>query len=371
MTRCSGVGSEGVFLKSMMEQLLVGQSARAQDVRVATGSARLVLGADGRDDAAILGVTGDVDLVVASDYVRGPKFRLYELGLLAPYDLGYYLAIANLSDIAAMGAQPLGLLTVIRYPPDMAEAEFLEVVSGIRDACSACSTQNIGGDIGTAERLILSGTAIGIASKSSSLLRSGVSPGDRLFITRPTGRAGAALSYFSQRESLGQRLSHEDEAALLLSWRRPSARLAEGSALAQSASASIDTSDGLHAAVSELAARSGVGFRITREAVPIDPVVQRYAEVVGTDALSITFSGSVDFELAFTVPDRLLGHFRAAYRDAGLTAWEIGIATAEEALALVTPAGDQDLPGVPWSQQPLVVDAPSSGPADSFLENSV
>jgi hypothetical protein len=62
----------------------------------------LLLGADGRDDCAIYGIRGDVDMVIGTDYVRGPKFTMYELGLLSVYDLGYYLVMANLSDIAGM-----------------------------------------------------------------------------------------------------------------------------------------------------------------------------------------------------------------------------------------------------------------------------
>lgn len=56
--------------------------------------------------------------------MRGPKFRLFEAGYLDEYDLGYYLAAANFSDIAAMGATPIGLLTVVRYPPDMSDDVF-------------------------------------------------------------------------------------------------------------------------------------------------------------------------------------------------------------------------------------------------------
>src|SRR3954463_2553220 len=78
---------------------------------------RLTAGADTQDDCAVFSFHGNQQLVVGSDYVRGPKFRLYEYGLLTEYDLGYYLAAANISDVAAMGAHPIGLLSVIRYPP--------------------------------------------------------------------------------------------------------------------------------------------------------------------------------------------------------------------------------------------------------------
>src|ERR1700677_1411344 len=74
--------------------------------------ARLIAGALAQDDCAIFQLRGDQDLVLGSDYVRGSKFHLYELGYLSNFDIGYYLAMANFSDIAAMGAQPIALLSV-------------------------------------------------------------------------------------------------------------------------------------------------------------------------------------------------------------------------------------------------------------------
>jgi thiamine-monophosphate kinase len=72
--------------------------------------ARLTIGADRKDDCAAYDIYNPVTLVVGTDYVRGPKFALYELGLLSDFDIGYYVVAANVSDIAAMGARPA------RYP---------------------------------------------------------------------------------------------------------------------------------------------------------------------------------------------------------------------------------------------------------------
>lgn len=99
---------------------LFADQAKGWSTRLSEGEQTdLLVGADAQDDCAVFRIQGTQDLVLGSDYVRGPKFRLYELGYLNDYDIGYYLAMANFSDIAAMGAQPIALLSVIRYPRTM------------------------------------------------------------------------------------------------------------------------------------------------------------------------------------------------------------------------------------------------------------
>src|SRR5260370_17660659 len=72
--------------------------------------ALLAIGADAKDDCAAYDIDKPVTLVVGSDYVRGPKFALYEMGLLSNFDIGYYLVAANISDIAPTAPPPLALL---------------------------------------------------------------------------------------------------------------------------------------------------------------------------------------------------------------------------------------------------------------------
>lgn len=141
---------------------------------------RLDAGVLAQDDCAILQLHGEQDLVLGSDYVRGSEFRLYELGYLDNFDIGYYLAMANFSDVAAMGAQPIALLSVIRYPKDLPDKHFAAIVKGIRAGCLQVGARNVGGDIGTAERIILSGSAVGVIEPGAALKRSGADDGDIL-----------------------------------------------------------------------------------------------------------------------------------------------------------------------------------------------
>ncbi|WP_229907621.1 thiamine-phosphate kinase [Amycolatopsis oliviviridis] len=307
----------------------------------------LTTGADAQDDCAVFRLVGSHDLVVGSDYVRGPKFRLYEMGHLDEYDLGYYLVAANLSDIAAMGAKPIGLLSVVRYPTDMDDALFGFVMKGIRDACAAFGCLNVGGDIGGAERLILSASALGVCPAGSALLRSGAKPGDVVCLTAPTGPAGAAMAYL--------RAGSTDPAiesvlpSLLASWKRPVARVNEGLVLGASGAVTScqDTSDGLKATLESIAELSGVGMVVDEEAVPVPEAVAAVGTHVGVDPLGLVMGDSVDFELVFTIP-----RSRADELAESIDFHRIGVVTAAREVVLARPDGSRTaLPGKAWRHQ--------------------
>jgi len=309
----------------------------------------LIAGVDAQDDCAVFRFHGDHELVVGSDYVRGPKFRLYEMGYLDEYDLGYYLVAANLSDIAAMGARPIGLLSVVRYPPDMTDEVFRRVLEGIRDACAFAGCLNVGGDIGGAERLILSASALGVCPAGGSLLRTGAKPGDAICLTAPTGFAGAAMAYL--RAGIpDDRIDEEYLETLLASWRRPEARVASGLALSGSGvvTSCQDTSDGLKAALEGVAQAGSVGVEVYERKLPVPAAVTAVAEHLDLDPLAIVLGDSVDFELVFTVPaDRLDALTRR------LDFSEIGVVTEDRNVVLVREDGTRaGLPGKAWRHAP-------------------
>ncbi len=319
------------------------------------GPADLVLrlGAADADDCAVISCQGDFDLVVGTDYVRGPKFMLHELGYLSLYDLGYYLVAANLSDVAAMGASPLGVLTVVRYPPGMTDAEFTEVMTGIRDSAAAHGTLNIGGDIGGAERLILSATALGAAPVGRAMTRSNGSAGDVLYVTGPVGDAGAAVLYFSKLKPAGKSLDDDVEAELLRPWRRPQARLGAGAALARQdlATACQDISDGLRATVDELAAASHVGAEVNLADVPIGRGARAVADLLDVDPCALAMSASVDFELLFCSPPDRCADVDAALAEAGVHPVAIGRLVVDPHIVGIRDGVPVPLPGVAWRHQ--------------------
>ncbi|AIG76359.1 Hypothetical protein AJAP_17455 [Amycolatopsis japonica] len=311
------------------------------------GRVELTAGADAQDDCAVFRLAGEHDLVVGTDYVRGPKFRLYEMGHLDEYDLGYYLVAANLSDIAAMGAKPIGLLSVVRYPAGMDDALFGLVMRGIRDACAAFGCLNVGGDIGGAERLILSASALGVCPAGRALLRSGAKPGDVVCLTAPTGPAGAAMAYL--RSGVPDLVIDSLVPSLLSAWKRPVARVDEGLALGASGmvTSCLDTSDGLKAALLSIAESSGVGIEVDERSIPVPKAVAAVAAHVGVEPLSLVMGDSVDFELVFTVPSARVDDLAEA-----VSFHRIGVVTERTEVVMTGYDGERaDLPGEAWRHQ--------------------
>lgn len=300
---------------------------------------RLEGGAERADDAAWLRITGDLELVFASDYVRGTEFLLFTLGVLDFYDIGYYLAAANISDLAAMGAQPIAMTSVVRYPRSLPDSEFFDILRGIRDCCENFGSQNVGGDIGTAERVILSASAVGMVQPSKTLTRSGAKPGDRVLLSAATGVALAAMIYFDGKMKYGWELSTFHEDRLATAWKRVQPEVQLGMALSASGigTSCQDTSDGLRATIEQLEAASRVRVSVDLERVPIDDSVRVVAELAGLPVMDIVFGGSVDFRLLFTVAPHNLSLVPS-------TASVIGTVTDG------SPPGPA-LPGFTWSHQ--------------------
>jgi thiamine-monophosphate kinase len=189
------------------------------------------------NDAALL----DDGLVVTQDaLLEGVHFTFDRISWR---DLGYRAAAVNLSDLAASGATPDGLLVSLGTPGDTALASVLELYEGIVEA----GVDVIGGDTTAADAVYLSVTALGHSERVPG--RAGAVPGDLLVVTGPLGAAGAAF----RRGELT----------------RPPIRLDEGRALASQAHALIDISDGIARDAAHVAERSGCRLVIDLERVPL------------------------------------------------------------------------------------------------------
>lgn len=309
---------------------------------------KLLAGVAAQDDCAAYELTGKQILVFGSDYVRGPKFSLYERSHLSNYDIGWYLAGANLSDIAAMGAQPIGLLSVIRYPKDLDDSEFTEILAGIRDCCASVGAANVGGDIGTAERIILSASAFGSTEPDGLLLRSGARPGQIVVVSGPTGIAGSAMQFFASDDRDPD--SAPDIAPGLNRWRRVAPRTSHGRLFSRlsGVTACVDTSDGLAGALGALCAASNVGVDIYAESVPLDPVVLKASDELAATPLELAFGDSVDFELVATVDADTLDQLVREAQMLALPLFAIGEVTATGQASLVAHGQRAALPGAPW-----------------------
>ncbi|WP_040742561.1 thiamine-phosphate kinase [Nocardia tenerifensis] len=309
-------------------------------------TAELLLGAGAQDDCAAFRLEGSHVLVTGSDYVRGPKFSLYEKGFLTNYDIGWYLAGANISDVAAMGAIPLGLLSVVRYPKDLPDSDFTELMEGIRDGARAVGALNVGGDIGSAERIILSASAFGVVEPAGLLTRTGAREGQLLCVTGPTGLAGSAMKLANN----GEDVARDEYSALLGKWRRVSPRVAHGRIFAGNpgVTSCIDTSDGLKGAVEALAHASEVSIVVEEGRLPIADSVRRAADRLSCDVLDLVFGDSVDFELVATVDPAAVDAVSEQCGAAGLDLDVIGRVEAGQGVGLRRGAVTTDVPGASW-----------------------
>lgn len=166
------------------------------------------------DDSAVLGLDGD--LVVTSDtMIEGPDFRLAWHGSPAAgsgFDLGWKLAATNLSDIAAMGAAPIGLTVSIACPKHTS-LDLLEGISrGLDAACAklAPGCGVVGGDLGTSPVLIAAVTALGDMQGRPPVLRSGARPGDTVAYCGDLGLAGLGLSLLFREISDAEGVARSD-----------------------------------------------------------------------------------------------------------------------------------------------------------------
>jgi thiamine-monophosphate kinase len=212
-------------------------------------------------DAAQIG-----GLVVTQDaLVEGVHFRF---DLLSWRELGFRAAAANLSDLAASGAEPLALIVALGVPGAARVGDVVELYEGLTEP----GVPVRGGDTTRARSVFLSVTALGRAERVPG--RAGARPGDHVVLTGPLGAAGAAF-----RDG---RLA------------RPPLRLEEGQRLAQVATAMIDVSDGLATDAAHIARRSGCRVAIELERVPLAP---------GATLEDIGFGE--DYELLAAMPDAL------------------------------------------------------------------
>lgn len=257
------------------------------------------------DDAAIIAPPRSRELVLTTDLlVEGVHFDLRTTSI---EDVGYKAAIANLSDIAAMGARPEYALVSIALPATWTAPQVLRLYRGITGACRPYGVALIGGDTSASrDGLFLNLTVTGSVPAGAALTRSGARPGDLLYVTGTLGDslAGLALLSRSRNRNVTRLMTSRDRQFLLARHRRPIAHPRLGQALSahRLASAAIDVSDGLSGDLRHLCEQSRVGAEIEASALPLSPALLAYARSAGADPVTLALQGGEDYELLFAVP---------------------------------------------------------------------
>ena len=247
------------------------------------------------DDAAVLRMRSDRELVISVDtFNAGIHFPMET----PPHAIGYKALAVNLSDLAAMGAEPAWFTLAVSMP--MADKAWVsEFTRGIHELAQQHGIFLIGGDT-TRGALSITIQVMGLAEPGKALLRSGAQPGDLICVSGTLGDAAAGLAVVQQRLVL------EEEAAAFCLQRLnyPTPRLALGKVLRGRATACMDISDGLLADLGHMLKASGVGARLQHALLPCSPALA----MLGLEQrLDFAFRGGDDYELLFTLPKALLG----------------------------------------------------------------
>lgn len=284
------------------------------------------------DDGAILALNPQKSLVVTTDVlVENVHFSDRTT---SPEDIGWRAAAANLSDLAAMGATPVGLTVGLSLHGDI-ELDWLDrLYQGLTACTSTYNTAIVGGDVCRSPVVSLAITAFGQVAPQKAIRRHTASPGDAIVVTGYHGSARAGLELLLQNENPPD-LTAVQRQTLINPHRRPKPRLDVlpplYALLGQGSCAGMDSSDGLADAVIQVCRESQVGAILKAEAIPIAPELQSW---VGSDtALDWALYGGEDFELLLCLPPDLATEL---VRQLGGNAAIVGTITGDRAVQLKT-----------------------------------
>jgi thiamine-monophosphate kinase len=241
------------------------------------------------DDAAVFDAPAEPLVWSIDAAVEGVHFERRWLGA---EDIGYRATMAALSDLAAMGARPLGVLAALILPPTIDDAFVDGLARGQRRAADALSTAVVGGNLSRGGELSVTTAVLGTSERP--LRRDGAMVGDRVWLAGPVGLARVGL------EGLLRGAQSTPEA--LAAFRGPVARIEAGLDAARVASSAIDVSDGLALDAARVAEASGVAIAFEPTAL-VDDTLEQAARSLGLDALEVALEGGEDYALLVTTPE--------------------------------------------------------------------
>jgi thiamine-monophosphate kinase len=257
------------------------------------------------DDAAVIAASTTEWWHVTTDLLaEGVHF---DLRTASPKSIGYRAAMANLSDIAAMGAAPRFLLISLAIPSSLKQPQILELYAGLMEACREHGVVLIGGDTSaSASGLFINITLMGTTPVRRALFRKGARIGDGVYVTGTLGDSLAGLQILRGRPSTRRRrpdLRAVDHRFLIQRHLHPTARIAEGRWLNRHgwATAAMDISDGLSGDIRHICVESRVGAELDAALLPVSAACRAYAECRGFDPTELALAGGEDYELLFTV----------------------------------------------------------------------
>lgn len=274
------------------------------------------------DDAALLDAPAGRMLVLAADaMVAGVHFLPDD----PPDTIGRKLLRVNLSDLAAMGAEPLGYLMTTALPPDMTPDWLDEFARGLKEDQRTYGCGLLGGDtVSTPGPLTLSLTVVGSVVPGRALTRAGARLGDAVWVSGTIGDGALGLLALTDRLP---GLAQAQRETLADRYRLPRPRLPLGRRLSGIATACLDVSDGLVQDLGHLCRAAGLSAELDAEAVPLSAAA-RAAVAADPALLARCLTGGDDYELVFTAPAAAASALAGIAAESGIPVARIGRMTA-------------------------------------------
>ncbi|MBI3112653.1 MAG: thiamine-monophosphate kinase [Ignavibacteriales bacterium] len=283
-------------------------------------------------DAELLNI-GGVQLAVTADTL----VEEIHSGLYAdPFLIGWMTVMVSMSDLAAVGAEPLGILISETLPHHLEEDQVAKVHQGIEMACEACATYVLGGDTNSGLEWSMTGAAIGIVRGQRKLQRIGARAGDILYVTGSLGRGNAFAAE--------QLLVGHDKVASAMSF-RATAKLREGRLFALFASSCMDTSDGLFATLDQLMRLNEIGFLFDQNwTALLDRESCDAARQLAIEDWMLLAGWHGEYELVFTIPASEETDFLHAVEESHVSVFRLGRVIKEAKIVLPLYGANQEFP---------------------------
>ena len=274
------------------------------------------------DDAALVAPPPGCEIVVTTDaLVAGVHFFPND----APGRIAAKALRDNLSDLAAKGTEPLGFLLALALPREASEQWLAAFAKGLGEEARAFACPLLGGDtVGTTGPLTISITALGSVPAGAMIKRTGVRPGDAIYVSGTIGDAAFGLGL--RRSKLGVKVGMAGRATLVGRYMLPQPRLALGLAARGLAHAGMDVSDGLIGDLSKMLRVSSVSAHVDLRRVPLSQPAKE-AIKAAPKLFEAAVTGGDDYELLLAVPPQASAAFQDAAGAAGVRVAHIGVAT--------------------------------------------
>lgn len=290
------------------------------------------------DDAAILAHPPSTHLIISTDLLVEDIHFSKQTSTF--YDIGYKAAVANLSDIAAMGGTPTYILVAVSLPSHVKYEDWKNMYRGLSVPCKAHGVQLVGGDTSASRSsLFLAITILGQVKPGHALTRSGAQEGDIIYVSGSLGNSSAGLVWLAEHHSVSKLSTlRQPEKFLASRHLRPTPRLALGQMLSSRglASAALDLSDGLSGDIGHLCRQSRVGALIQEARLPLSSQLLTYASQISVNPLTWALHGGEEYELLFTVPPKEQHRLESAVKLLRVPATAIGVITSRRSGLQIT-----------------------------------